>query len=163
VLLAGFERIRSYTIVDLPEILAHAAFTVDRHLPDLELVFDEPGGREGTVTLVADAQAGELVSDASASVLLNFNSFMEMDRGARDGYIELIYRAARPGALFFNVNRRQPALPLADGGTWDNNPLLYPYRPTDRVLFWDQDPFQAATRNRFGTVPNLAVARAALI
>ena len=88
---------------------------------------------------------------------------MEMDREARDGYIDLIYNAGRAGSLFYNVNRRQPALPLRDGGTLDNNPLLYPYRTDDDVLVWEDDPFQHVTRGKFGKHPTVTITRAAVI
>jgi hypothetical protein len=94
---------------------------------------------------------------------LNFNSFMEMDEQARDRYISEIYRTLRHGGVFYNVNRRQAALPQPDGSTFDNNPLLYPYRTSDRILFWEEDPFQTATRSWFLFRPSLAVARAAVV
>jgi len=150
----------SYTMVDLPEMLAHAAFTVQRHLPDVEMVFGERA-RPGGAGFLAAEEVGGLPADAF-DVCLNLNSFMEMDEAQVDAYLGVVARTGRPGALFFNVNRRQRALPQRDGSTWDNNPLLYPYRP-DRVLAWEEDDFQTATRSTAGDLPSLAVARAALL
>jgi hypothetical protein len=93
---------------------------------------------------------------------VNFNSFMEMDRDQRDRDFDLVYRPVRPRDLFYNINRRQAVLPLRDGPTWDNNPLLYPYRPDGRVLVWEEDRVQTVTRAKFGTAQSLAVVRAAL-
>jgi hypothetical protein len=155
--------VRSYTIVDLPQMLVHSAYTVQRHVPDADLSFNTAPQGQGSYTFVADFRAAEVLGGGAFDIALNMNSFMEMDRQARDDYIELIYRTARPGALFYNVNRRQPALPLHDGGTWDNNPLLYPYRSDDEILIWEDDPFQTATRSGWGARPMLTVTRAAVI
>jgi putative sugar O-methyltransferase len=157
-------RVRSYTIVDLPEMLVHSGFTLATRLPTARLVFPPSTGglpSAGEYRFATPPEARELPDDAF-DVALNFNSFMEMDRHVRDGYIELIYRVGRPRALFVNVNRRQRALPLADGSVWDNNPLLYPYRD-DEVLIWEEEPFQTLTRADFNALASLAVLRAGII
>jgi hypothetical protein len=156
-------RVRSYTIVDLPQMLIHAGYTVQRRIPQFALHFDCPPGEARTFTLISDFRATELMDAQAFDAAINMNSFMEMDRNVRDDYIGLVYRTARPNALFFNVNRRQAALPLRDGGTWDNNPLLYPYRPDDEVLLWEEDSFQTATRVAWGKQATLTVTRAARI
>jgi SAM-dependent methyltransferase len=161
--LTAMGAVRSYTIVDLPPMLVHSAYTLQRRMPDLDMVFAEHGGHRGAYSFVPDFRASELIAEDSFDLALNLNSFMEMDREARDSYIELIYRSTRPGGLFYNVNRRQPNLPLRDGGTWDNNPLLYPYRQDDQVIVWEEDPFQTATRTKWGELPTLTVTRAALV
>jgi putative sugar O-methyltransferase len=160
-------RARSYCIVDLPEMLIHSGFTVSEHVPAAELTFNrfrsERAAEARTpFTFIADSRA-DLVPEASFDLCLDFNSLSEMDQRPRDDYLELIYQAARPGALFFNVNRRVRAVPQRDGSTFDNNPLLFPYRTTDRVLEWEEDDFQQETRSAFGYTPSLAVRRAALI
>jgi hypothetical protein len=159
--------VRSYTIVDLPELLVHSAYTICKYVPDADLRFGSPAGdvprdAPAVFALLTPAEAAQLPDD-SADLALNFNSFMEMDLEARDGYLELIYRAGRPGALFLNVNRRQRALPGRGGEAVDNNPLLYPYRATDRILLWEEDEFQTVTRMRPGRLSSLAIVRAALL
>ena len=161
-------RVRSYTIVDLPEMLVHSSFTLASRLPDAELQFvtsqEEAGDppAEGRYAFVTPEAAQALPAE-SADVALNFNSFMEMDRDVRDGYFELVYRVCRPGTLFVNVNRRQRALPLPDGETWDNNPLLYPYRSDDEVLRWEEEPFQTVTRSNFNFSTSLTVIRVSAV
>jgi SAM-dependent methyltransferase len=152
--------VRSYTIVDLPAMLLHSASTVEQCIGEQASMADVT--LSGRFNFIPDILSNEL-ADNRFDVAVNINSFMEMDRDARDGYIALVYRVCRPGALFFNVNRRQPELPLHDGGSWDNNPLLYPYRADDEVLIWEEDPFQTATRTVFGSRAHLAVTRAARI
>ena len=162
VFLARMGLVASYTIIDLPQMLVHAGFTTQHNLPAVELRFEcEPA--EGAWTFVSDGMAADVIKPDAFDLCTNFNSFMEMDREVRDGYIALIYRTARDGALFFNVNRRQPALPLPDGGTWDNNPMLFPYHFDDEVLVWEEDPFQTVTRTKFSLSTTLAVTRAAII
>ena len=155
-------RVNSYTIIDLPEMLVHAAFTVWSQVPGGDLRF-ETAATPGTWTFISDGRAKELLDQPAFDLCLNFNSFMEMDQAARDGYFDIVYRTARPGALFVNVNRRQPALPLADGTTWDNNPMLYPYRTDDRILAWEEDRFQTLTRTKLEVPITLTVTRAGVI
>jgi hypothetical protein len=161
-------RVRSYTIVDLPEMLVHSSFTLASRLPDAELRFvtsteeagDPPGeGRYAFIT----PEAAPGLPNASADVALNINSFMEMDRDVRDGYFDVVYRVCRPGALFLNINRRQEVLPLSSGETWDNNPLLYPYRSDDDVLRWEEEPFQTFTRSDFNFSTSLAMIRVSAV
>ncbi len=157
-------RVRSYTIIDLPEMLVQSGFTLASKLPQAELVFPpSPVAHSGPgqYRFLIPAEGSELPEHAF-DVVLNFNSFMEMDREVRDDYFDLIYRVARAQALFVNVNRRQRALPLEDDRTWDNNPLLYPYR-NDEVLLWEEERFQTATRADFNSLPSLTVLRAGII
>lgn len=164
--LACTGRVRSYCIVDLPEILVHSAYTIQKYLPEAAIAFnEEPSDRRGGAPSFwfLSAQFADRIPDARCNLALNFNSFMEMDGETRDDYIRLIYRACRPGAVLYNVNRRQRALPRPDGSSFDNNPLLYPYQPDDHILFWEEDAFQQATRSRLGSLPSLTIARAALI
>jgi putative sugar O-methyltransferase len=153
--------VRSYTIVDLPQMLVYSAYALGTRVDGLQPRFDafEPGGWN----FLSDFRAAGLLPADGFDLCLNVNSFMEMDRETRDGYIDLIYRAGRPGALFFNVNRRHAQLPLPDGGSWDNNPLRYPYRADDDVLVWEDDLFQMATRGKWGVATSLTIVRAARI
>jgi SAM-dependent methyltransferase len=153
----------SYTIVDLPQMLVHSAYTLQRRLPGLDMVFADRRDQPGNYKFIPDFRASELIGQDSFDLSINLNSFMEMDRDTRDGYIELIYRATRPGGLFYNVNRRLPNLPLRDGGAWDSNPLLYAYHHDDEILVWEEDPFQTATRTKWGEVSTLAVTRASVV
>jgi SAM-dependent methyltransferase len=155
--------VRSYTIIDLPEMLVHSAYTLQRRIPELDIAFAEPDLHPGRYRFIPDFRAADLIDDHSVDLALNLNSFMEMDREARDAYIEQIYRCTRPGGLFYNVNRRQRKLPLRDGGTWDNNPLLYPYRHDDEIVVWEEDPFQTATRAKWGELASLAITRASIV
>jgi hypothetical protein len=161
--LTTMDVVRSYTIVDLPQMLVHSAYTLQRRIPDLEMAFAEPDLDAGRYRFIPDFLAADLIDDDSVDLALNLNSFMEMDRQPRDDYIEQTYRWTRPGGLFYNVNRRQRTLPLRDGDTWDNNPLLYPYRGDDEILVWEEDPFQTATRTKWGELASLAITRAAIV
>lgn len=167
VMLHGLGLVRSYTIVDLPELLVHSAYTISKYVEGADLRFGTPAkpaaaGEPPVFVLLTPAEASQ-IADAGTDLALNFNSFMEMDLEARDDYLDLIYRVGRPGALFLNVNRRQRALPGRDGEPVDNNPLLYPYRASDRVLVWEEDEFQTVTRMRPGRLSSLAIVRAALL
>lgn len=167
VFLLSLRVVSSYTIVDLPEMLLNAGLQLRTYSPDAQLFMGPatsgaPSRRQPHVRLLTPAEL-EHVAPESVSLALNFNSFMEMDGGTRDAYLRHVYRTAMDGAVFYNVNRRQPSLPLADGGTYDNNPLLYPYDRRDEVVFWEDDAFQTMSRAWFGERPTLAVARAAIV
>ncbi len=155
---------RSYVIVDLPEMLMNASLNISRYWPDAVVHADAPPGNPepGHVYLVRTADISALVSE-QFDVAVNFNSFMEMDRAARDLYISEMYRTAKNGAILYNVNRRQAKLPQSDGSLFDNNPLLYPYVTHDHVLFWEDDPFETAVRAWFGKRPSVAIARAEIV
>lgn len=156
--------VRSYCIVDLPEILLHSGYTISKYVPEALLAFEPPPAtpQVGSYWFVVPQEI-DRIHNGEFSLCLNFNSFMEMDTGTLNRYFQLMYRAARKNGLFVNVNRRQRSLPQRDGTVFDNNPLLYPYRSTDRVLVWEEESFQQATRSGFGELPSLAVLRAALV
>ncbi len=124
----------------IPEAVVHAGGPLDLSAAGLHLWFLRPD------------EAGEIPS-RSLDYAVNFNSFMEMDRDVRDGYFDLIYRTARRGAVFYNVNRMQRAMTMRDGSPYENNPLLYPYRPSDTVVEWGSDEMQDSQRARAFSAP----------
>ncbi len=138
-----------YVMVDLPEMLLNAMLMAHT-IPGAELRFGEAPDfqRPGLVFWFLDTNDIAMVPAESVDVAVNFNSFMEMDGEVRDVYISEIYRAAKPGAIFYNVNRRQGAMTRRDGGRFDNNPLLYPYRSLDKIIEWATDDLQQCTRSR---------------
>ncbi len=161
--------VREYIIVDLPEMLLNSFITFQRFVPsferrlgsDLELM----GSVDKPCVWFLEPQEIVGIKDKHCSVALNFNSFMEMDREVRDNYIKEIYRICCKGALFYNVNRRQPTMTLRDGSQFDNHPLLYPYRPSDTVLEWEPDVAQQSMRAHFAYSPHpsFCISRAAII
>lgn len=159
--------VQDYFIVDLPEMLLNSAYTIIKYLPDAQLDFQvKPAEPKSSSTPRFVLLTPDMVSDIPDSafdVFINIVSFQEMDRESRDEYIDLAYRVGRPGALFFNVNRRQNNLPLSDGTTWDNNPLTYPYSSSDRVVIFEECPFHSRARIDWAARFSLAFMRAALI
>ena len=156
--------VRHYVIVDLPEMLLNSGGTLARRLPTATLHGREApdlsaGGMH--IWLLEPADIG-LIPDRSIDIALNFNSFMEMDDEVRDQYLAQVYRTARPGAIFYNVNRLQRKMTRRDGSTFEGNPLLYPYRPTDHVLSWGPDEMQQSIRSRnFHPPGSFAISRLA--
>lgn len=163
-MLYRFGLVRSYCVVELPERLLVGAYVLSKWLPDVELKLNEPPTltSSGPVFNFLTPRLLPSVYPAVFDLALNFNSFMEMDEAVRDEYIAEIYRTGRAGAVFYNVNRRQQ-LPQRDGGTFDSNPLTYPYQSDDEICFWEEDAFQHSTRNQFHKLPSLTIARAAVI
>lgn len=159
--------IRNYVIVDLPEVLILSAYTLRKYIPNARLVFaDELDAislsEEGQFVFVP-AQNVDRLPNSTFDLCLNLNSFQEMDESARDHYIRTFYRVGGKNALFFNCNRRTRHLPQRDNVSFDNNPLLYPYADSDRVLTWEECPFNELARLRYNFCANIAIMRAALI
>ncbi len=138
VLLARRFGLRHYAIVDLPEMLLHAALTLRHFFPERPIRFahrlDGPLPAEPGFLLVPHAQARRL-PEACYDAALNIDSFQEMTREQVAGYLELVQLSVKDGGLFLNINRRKEV------GDYDNNPLLYPYKPCNEVLRWETDPF----------------------
>ncbi|MDX9702299.1 MAG: putative sugar O-methyltransferase [Candidatus Auribacterota bacterium] len=160
--------VRNYCIVDLPEMLINSSTTIYKHLSQAKIrfnqKFDEGSGFGDSQFWFYVPQHLDMLKDKSFDLCLNFNSFMEMDKDARDSYIKTIYRVGKNDSLFINVNRRQKSLPNREGTFFDNNPLLYPYDPEDIILMWEEDEFQQATRSQFGSVPvSYAIIRASIV
>ena len=141
--------VRQFVLVDLPEMLPNAMLLVGERFPQAEIRYGETPDftQPGLIFWMLETSDIKRVPDRSIDIALNFYSFMEMDEAIRDFYIGQIYRAAAPGALFYNVNRRQQRMTRRDGTFFENNPLLYPYRKSDTVLEWEPDDFQQSNRS----------------
>lgn len=129
-----------YVIVDLPEMLLYSSRTVRHFLPDVPVRFAPPVDKNGTLTLPSEGfffvphqDADRLPAD-SFDLCININSFQEMLREQVADYLALFQRSARTGGHIVTSNRRKPMK------GFDNNPLCYPYRPNE-VLLWETDPF----------------------
>lgn len=114
--------VKNYTIIDLPEMLEIAKKNIATHRPDIMqyVAFLTPGQK----------------SEMNYNAFFNFNSFSEMEEAEIRKYFSLIYSAAKPQALFFNVNYHRK-IKNKDGSVSDNNPLLFPYR--DKAVVWEID------------------------
>ncbi|HEY5410826.1 MAG TPA: putative sugar O-methyltransferase, partial [Caulobacteraceae bacterium] len=156
IMLADRGLVRHYVMVDLPEMLLNAMVHVSTYLPDSKIRLGETPDFSSNEQTFWFLETGEIrkVPAGSVGVALNFNSFMEMDEAVRNFYIDEIYRSAAPDALFYNVNRRQRSMTRKDGRPFDNNPLLYPYRPTDRIIEWETDECQENCRSSLFSSPH---------
>jgi hypothetical protein len=149
--------VRRYVIVDLPEVLAYSATQVRKWLPEASIAFGP--GPEADFTFVSPDEIDGL--SGPIDMALNFISFAEMEKRWVDAYFALVYRLARPGALFYNVNRTHQNLRQSDGSQFYSHPLLYPYQPDDDLVMWDVDPLQDHSRAWVNARPaNPAYARA---
>ncbi len=159
--------VRHYVLVDLPAMLVNSMSNLVERFPDALAHFGERPdfASPGLHLWFFDTFDMTLVPDCSVDVALNFNSFGEMDRDVRDRYIAEVYRTTRAGGLFYNVNRNQTGMTMRDGSTYDNNPLLYPYAASDRIIDWVLDEFQTAYRARTfqGPARSFAISRRALV
>lgn len=152
-------------VVDLPPMLANLHENLSAKIPDASFTLNEwPDPVDGPQIVMLDPSHIDLIPADSVDMGVNFNSFMEMDETVRDSYIAHIYRTVKPGGVFYNVNRRQPEMSRLDGTTFDNHPLLYPYRPDDRVIEWDLDYSQMDPRTpAYHIFRRMAVCRAAIV
>ena len=148
--------VRHYVLIDFPEMLLNAMLLVNELFPHAETRYGETPDftQSGLVFWLLETGDIRRVPDAAVDIALNFYSFMEMDEQIRDFYIGEIYRVAAPGAIFYNVNRRQRGMTRLNGSTFENHPLLYPYRSSDRVLEWGPDDFNQSVRSERFFSPN---------
>ncbi|AIT10958.1 hypothetical protein [Leptospira santarosai] len=58
-------------------------------------------------------------------------------------YIDCLQLVLKDKANFININRRK----TLEAEKFDNNPLLYPYFPQNRVLKWEADRFMNQVYN----------------
>jgi putative sugar O-methyltransferase len=131
--------ISRYVIVDLPEMLLLSSRTLRHLCPDRPVRFSscQAAGElalpERATLMTPSQDAARLPGDAF-DLCLNIDSFQEMSREQVADYLSLAQRTAKNGATFLTVNRRKTV------GSYDNNPLLYPYRANE-VLRWQTEPF----------------------
>jgi putative sugar O-methyltransferase len=166
-LLATFGFSNHYVIVDLPEMLLNSMTNISQRFESASIRFGEKPdfSKDELCFWFLSTDEIELVPDASVTTSCNFNSLMEMDIDVRNFYIKNVYRCSAPGAIFYNVNRRQRAMTKRDGSTYDNNPLLYPYQASDRVIEWEPDQMQQDYRSERFQSPHLSfcISRIAII
>ncbi len=144
-------RIADYQIIDLPVMLEKSKATIREYSGDINKY------RLGT----PEDMPG--LPDKYYDIIISTFALQEMDKEQRDGYIREFYRVGKAGALVYTMDRRQPRLPLRDGSTWDNNPLLYPWSAQDRVLMFQECPIYEVARTKWGIQANISFVRAALI
>jgi SAM-dependent methyltransferase len=141
-------------LVDLPEMLLNAALLVSEENPETFIRYsDAPDFSAAPGVWLLETTDIQKVNAGSIGMVVNINSMMEMDEEIRDFYIAEAYRVLRSGGLFYNVNRRQKQMSRRDGSTFDSNPLLYPYRPTDRIIEWEVDNSQMTCKSAWAFSP----------
>jgi len=128
-LLQHYGLVKDYTIIDLPEMLLMSGvileFRAGCECRFLEFPPAKIGGPSAYYMVSANQDIEQLPSGVF-DLVLNFNSFSEMPPAVVDGYFATIYRTAKAGAVFMNVNRIQNHR-QEDGCVFEINPLLFPY------------------------------------
>ncbi|NQW09341.1 MAG: putative sugar O-methyltransferase [Alphaproteobacteria bacterium] len=147
--------IESYTSIDLSGMMGYCAFNISNTFPDVELNFDPEKLNDETCKWnFIKPDLFPKIGENKFDLVINFNSFMEMDQKTVRLYFDNIYRTASQGCTFFNSNRVNSALRQSDGSAFFSNPLSYPYRDSDHVIAWDIDPISFAGRQMVrGEIP----------
>ena len=60
-----------------------------------------------------------------------------------DDYFKFIYNKLQKSTIFININRRK----YLDEESFDNNPLIYPYKINSKILSWKVDEFYDNVQN----------------
>ena len=145
--------VNQYFFVDLPEMILLAIHSMKKYYPQKKFCILDSSAKRDAVSnadlIFVPAQFIEQIPDACVRMAVNMHSFQEMDKNIRDEYFVQVYRILKPHALFFNVNWFQANMTNLDGGTYDNNPLQYPYSKDSRPLMWEEDPFHGFLRRKF--------------
>ncbi len=154
-----------FIIVDLPEMLLNVSLLLAEERPDAPVRLNQtPDLSDPPGFWLLETSEIQKVTAGAVGLAVNINSFMEMDDNIRNFYIGEFYRILGPGAIFFNVNRRQEQMNRRDGSIFDSNPLLYPYRDTDRILEWEVDNCQMSCKSSsFFSPPSWAISRIAQV
>jgi len=134
--------VRQYVIVDLPEMILHSSLALQTYFPEQSFYFLHPGSADrydpnqpGFYFCVPESMAQ--LSDSTFDLGFNIDSFQEMTEPQVAGYLQLMQRVLRQDAHLINLNRRK----YLAAERYDNNPLLYPYHPGNRVVQWETDFF----------------------
>ena len=146
------KRIESYAIVDLPEMLCLSIKAGIEFFADEAIQIVDGGERPdfGRPNIFIPAGLTDaLPRIPTFDLFLNTHSFQEMDPAVIASYFKLIYGTAREGALFFQTNLVQRTMSRLDGSRFVNDPARYPFRPTDDVLYRQEDPFHVYARDTF--------------
>jgi hypothetical protein len=166
ILLHHYGLVEDYTINDLPEMLLMSGVNLQMRAGQIcrfnEFPASCPSG--GANYCIGANERLSAIPDGIFDLVLNFNSFSEMPPSVVNTYFHTIYRTAKTGALFMNVNRIQDHH-QSDGRVFKMNPLLFPYHSNDRILTWDVDPFQQFVRqfHRTKAVKSTAIMRIATV
>jgi hypothetical protein len=156
-------RVRSYTIVDLPQMLIHAGYTVQRRIPRFALHLDRPPGEARTFTLISDFRATELMHPQAFDAAINMNSF----HGNGPERARRLHRARLPTgpAERTLLQRRSPPgrAPTPRRRHLGQQPAALSLSARRRGAPVEEDSFQTATRVAWGKQATLTVTRAARI
>ena len=136
--------INKYLIVDFPEMLLHSSICLNHFFPDKDFFFVNANTtfeKEGIYFV--PVYNIHYIPSSFINISLNIDSFQEMSSDQIKNYIDLIQRVSVDGAIFTNINRRK----YLDIENFDNNPLLYPYFKSNKILTWETDDFFDQTSN----------------
>ncbi len=159
--------VSTYVLIDLPQMLAYAAFQLRRFTPGVHIIYPNEfrgsidTGNGKTVVMLTPSQIA-MLPPASIDALFNFNSFSEMDREEIARYLKEIYRVGKKNALTYLVNRIK-AMKDMQGVPYENNPYLFPYRADDEIFAMGLDEFHHFTRSGFNVIPAVTISRIARI
>ncbi len=140
--------ISTYLIIDLPEMLLNSSVILKSLYPDIPIYFIYPGSENKIVIgekaffLCVPESVGDIPKN-SFDLGINIDSFQEMTKTQVEFYIDCLQLVLKDKANFININRRK----TLEAEKFDNNPLLYPYFPQNRVLKWETDRFMNQVYN----------------
>lgn len=143
--------IKNYILVDLPEMLEVAKAEFKRVRPDLL----------SKVQFLKPDETGQL-ADKRFDGFFNFCSFTEMEQPEIKRYFDLIYKTAKPGAVFYNVNYDR-FLENRDGTITDNSSIFFPYSPNDKILVWNISEWHNIAKSTLAGATPFALLRIAKI
>ena len=84
-----------------------------------------------------------LIKKIKCDIVLNIDSFQEMNKTQIDSYFNFIYSSLLGDPIFLNINRRK----YLKDENFDNNPLIYPYNHRSKILSWKVDNFYDNVQN----------------
>lgn len=101
--------VKKYTIIDLPTTCVISAFFMSKILsPDQIWLFGESGCQDCRFRWIPDYKAVEAKSEYD--LIVNGNSFPEIEPRDQDRYIDYIFKWLSPGGIFYSANHESDML-----------------------------------------------------
>ena len=138
--------VNKYIIIDLDEMIKISSNILKQRYPHINQYFinDNTNNfeQDGFYFVSSDFNLS-LIKFIDTDLVINIDSFQEMSSSQIDDYFKFIYNKLQKSTIFININRRK----YLDEESFDNNPLIYPYKINSKILSWKVDEFYDNVQN----------------
>jgi len=141
---------KNYYIVDLPEMLLPASYELYKYLPDAKQFLPSEVGHEEEIRLDPDRinyilltpDQISLIPDNSMDLVINIESFGEMEQPVANKYVAAMYRVLRKNGYLFSANRESRIVSENNGVAYFTTYWKYPFLDSDEVILQEYCPMR---------------------